>query len=299
MVLVAEAEGSVFAFQVLKELQRMDNKARICHLIAHGIGEGTYKREPSNWQENIRTVSRNCGYGAMHGIMENYVATLPGGTFTAERVRTLCGEEPFSECTHILGHLVLVETGINVDESLELCRVFKGLPRQVENCYNGVFMEYQSSQNLIEHGLVDESWLDWPSRIDDIEAMCRSYGEGLEAVACWTMIAHAAGMTYNNNAQEVFAFCDTAPVEEGRRGCKRHAIGIFTAAAAYDLEKMKAVCLTPQPSDPEFVSDCYIRLAMTSLSTFPSKKDEVRAYCLDIPSIYREECLKQVEFAKK
>ncbi len=48
--------GPVTAFNILHALQKVDPSSQGCHLIAHGIGRGTFEREPSKWQEYVNNI---------------------------------------------------------------------------------------------------------------------------------------------------------------------------------------------------------------------------------------------------
>lgn len=293
---LAREQGSNYAFQTLFVLQQKDTKAIGCHLIAHGIGLGTYEHDPSNWQNDIRSINPSCSYGAIHGILENYVASLPGGTLTKEMVPDICGENPRADCNHIIGHLILVQTEAKIDDALDVCDVFKSDSVQLGHCYTGVFMEYQTALNLISHGLAPQSWLDWPARVPELERICRTYDND-KAIACWKEIVHAAAVKYNNNAANVFALCDSAPIARASYECKNHSVGILAATYNFEYAKTRAICEAKQ-NDPNFVGQCYLMLASSTLSTIntPETKQATRQFCSSLKKEYQDPCMAQLSY---
>lgn len=296
---LAEEQGPDFAFEALFILQQRDSNAIGCHLIAHGIGLGTYLHDPSNWQQSIQNINPACSYGAIHGVLENYVQTLPGGKLPKEMVPSICGDSPRADCNHIVGHLILVEVEANVEEGLNICDVFKNVPTQLEYCYTGIFMEYQTAFNLIDHGLATESWLDWPARVDGLVAMCRTYSE-TKAITCWKEIVHAAAVKYHNNAEEVFVLCDSAPIAKASYECKMHSIGILAANFKFDYAYSRSICEAKQ-ADPSFAGGCYNMLVASTLSTIntPQTQEATSQFCSSLGKVYQSPCLNQLNYFKQ
>lgn len=290
---VSLAHGPQFAFEALASLQQKDQDAIGCHLIAHGIGTGAYKRDPANWQDMLRTINSSCSYGAIHGILENYVATLPGGHLTKQIIPTICGENPRADCNHSIGHLLLVEASGDIRKGLDLCKVFDSDKVQQFHCQTGIFMEYQTALNLVAHGLASQDWLNWPSRVDDLEKTCRSY-QGTDAVACWKEITHAALAKFNYDPKTIFDFCSSAQVVDGAKECRRHAIGIVSANTRFDLSGLKYMCDLPQKLDPTFKADCYVQMAASDISTLPNDTEKVRVFCESLEQQFQPSCLAQV-----
>lgn len=294
---IAEKQGPNFSFEVLFVLQKKDSKAIGCHLIAHGIGLGTYQYDPSNWQSEIRNINSACSYGAIHGIIENYIASLPDRKLSIEIIPNICGERPRADCNHIIGHLILVETKADVNNALDMCDIFKKDSVQLNHCYTGVFMEYQTALNLIEHGLAPRSWLNWPVRVPELEKMCRKYN-GNKAIACWKEIVHAVAVKYKNNAQEVFTFCDSAPIKEAAFQCKSHSIGIMAATFDFDYHRTRSMCEVNK-KDFAFINHCYSALVASTLSTIPRAIEESRKFCDSIDIEYQQDCMFQVNYFER
>lgn len=291
---IALRRGPEDAFGVLFNLQKKDADAIGCHFISHGIGYGTYERDPSHWQKDIQTINRSCTYGAVHGIIEKYTATLPHG-LTTDIIPTICGSNPIADCNHIIGHLLLVKTRGNVNNALNLCNVFDTEKRQKAFCLSGVFMEQITALNLINHGYAPESWHNWAARVDDLEKLCRAQ-DGERAVACWEEIVHAVIIKFNNDPAKTFAFCNKSPLLEATRACRYHGIGILATNTNFDTDKMLHICSVPQSDEPDFEGNCYTRLVSSILSTSYDKTSAVIGLCAALPQQFQHGCFSQVGY---
>lgn len=298
--LLSEAKGPEHSFAVLANLQKLDPVTQGCHLIAHGIGSGAFKRNPDSWQTLINTLSPSCSYGAIHGVIEHYAGSLKTG-LSQEVVSTLCGSSPRFDCNHIVGHLILVEKYPNLGEAVRLCEVFVD-SEQEELCLSGVFMEYQTARNLIAHGLVPETWANLPERLAELEAICRTYGDAA-GIACWQEIVHAAAEKFSaegratsggNLASKIYNFCATAQIVEGARRCRRHAIAVIAAYHNFELAKLENICI-PQKFDPSFQNDCYIHIVDTTLANLPDYDEEMTKFCANAGEKFRQTCYNQIE----
>lgn len=283
---VAEEHDAVFAFRTLNELQRVDPDAIGCHFIGHGIGYGTYKKNPANWQNDFREISQECTYGAMHGVLELAISDLPDG-LTRELLPTICGDTPRGDCNHIIGHLTLLEAEGDISEALTYCDVLTdGLQR--EFCESGVFMEHMTAFNLISHGLADESYLDWAGRVDGVRDLCNTFG-GSNGVQCWKEIAHMVVVSEAGNAQKVFDYCNTAPTSASRFECRNHSIGILAAGLNFDYRKTPRICDAKQ-NELWFKEICYVGIVTSALSTLPDSVPDAIKYCENLDGEYRSAC---------
>ena len=289
---LAEKFGPDFSFEVLSILQQKDSEAKGCHLISHGIGTGSYIREPNNWQTLVQSMSTSCNYGGIHGVIQGYIGSLPNKSLTEDVIPTICGKTPRADCNHIVGHLLLVETEANIDKALDLCQVFTD-NGQKDFCQTGVFMEYQTALNLIDHGIVPKSWQNWPERLEELEKICRSY-DGDRAIACWTEIIHVALVKFNNDSKSIFYFCDSAQVLEGARRCKRHSLGVMAASKNFNLASLKSICSIPQKNDPNFEMECYPNLVSSALSTIPTEVPEAVSFCNSLDNKFKQSCFSMI-----
>lgn len=290
---LAERNGQEESFKILNNLQAIDPDAIGCHLIAHGIGWGSYKREPDKWRTLVQTMPTICNYGAIHGVVESYILSLPDKSLKREVIPTICGDQPRADCNHIVGHLLLVETEANVDQALNLCGVLVQV-EQKRYCISGVFMEFQTALNLVDHDLVPDSWLNWPPRLPELEKLCRSYS-GENASGCWEEIVHVAAAAFGNDPKKVFGLCSSAQVKDGAQRCKRHSIGVLGASKNFDLPSLKYFCtISQEDDDPNFEKDCYTNLVSSALSTIPTKVPEAVSFCNGLEIEYQKSCFSMI-----
>ena len=275
-------------------LQKKDSDAIGCHFIAHGIGSGTYRKNPNDWQNQITKINSACSYGAPMGVIELYVASLGDGSLSKEFAPTLCGANPRADCNHMVGHLILVDSSVkgNISKAIDICTVFKDATQR-NFCQTGVFMENVTALGLIDHGYADKSYLNWPERVDGLEKLCRSY-KGEEAAACWEEIVHAAIVKFNNDPKKTFDFCNSSQSEDGAKRCKRHSIGIIGASKNFNLTLLKPMCSIPQKNDPDFEKQCYPALVSSALSTIPDGVPEAISFCNSLEGEFQPSCFSMI-----
>ena len=108
-----------YSFAVLRELQAIDPEARGCHFISHSISYAETRKDPSRWREIMNAAPQDCSYGASHGALEVYASTFPDGKLPKSEIPSLCNNPDTNNCTHILGHLLLVMNENDIDDSRE------------------------------------------------------------------------------------------------------------------------------------------------------------------------------------
>ncbi len=290
---VAYFSGPERAFEVLESLQQLDESAKGCHFIAHGIGYGTFDRNPADWRSQVNSIWQGCSYGAVHGIIEKHVDSLPEGKLSREVIPTICGPDPrASNCNHIVGHLLLVEAQGNISGALELCSVFQENKSQLQYCKTGVFMEHIIPLNLINHGYAATSF---PASGGNVEKFCRAY-QGGDAVACWKEITHIALGQFQYDPKSIFDFCNSAQTGEAARECKRHAIGQIATNRDYMIDTLKYMCKLQQPpDDPTFEKGCYGELVASLLYNLPDDKEKASAFCSSLEPEFRGSCSSRIE----
>lgn len=289
---IGENFGHEVGFEVLENLQKIDKDAAGCHLLAHGLGAGLFKRNPNNWNTLVQNIPTICNYGAIHGVLESYIGSLPDKSMTSELTLSICGDTPRADCNHIVGHLLLVEAEADINKALDKCNVFKD-EQQNYFCISGVFMEYQTALNLIEHKLVPQSWQNWTQRLPELEEICRTQKES-RVVACWEEIVHAAAVKFSNDPKQVFDFCSSSQSLDGAKKCRVHSIGIMGASRNFDLDVLKSMCLLPQKNDPSFENDCYPALVSSALSTTPKALTDAVKMCRSIKEVFKPDCFSMI-----
>jgi hypothetical protein len=286
---VGKAEGSEAGFALLRKIQDIDPEAYGCHFIAHGISYGAFERSPDTWRDDLRKVSPGCSYGGIHGYLEKAFDRFDL-SLDAAHITEICGTDPHADCNHSLGHLLLVEHRGDIASALPVCDAFTDTIQR-DFCLGGVFMEQITATNLINHGIADESYHDWPARLPGLTEECRSY-DGRSAVTCWMELAHAIVAKYGPDYAGTYAYCQEAPLQSARIECAKHAIGITLAVFNFDASAAHSICTAV---DSAFKEECHTQIVSSLLSTIPDAIEEATAYCEDIDARYQEACVMRIE----
>jgi plastocyanin len=286
---IAKSTNQNHAFSTLSKLQKIDQGARNCHLIAHGIGWAMYENDPKNWREAIGKMSPECSYGGIHGIVEQFSASS-GMALKADTLQTICDKNPTWACYHAIGHVLLVQTKNDLPSATDLCEAFsENGPRS--NCLNGVFMEHMIGQNLAEHGiLTQERRKSYYKHLDEFVALCSAQTEKTQIRSCWTEIIHASTAKFRGNVDEIYKVCEKAQTREAAMGCRRHALAEILSVKKFDPKSGQAICTREVAGDPAFERDCYSNLASITMSNAPEKVGEVIRYCSLLPKEYQGNC---------
>ncbi len=271
----AREHGSVEAFRVLLTLQTIDPSSVGCHFIAHGIGYGTYQRDPMGWQEDFRNISQECTYGAMHGVLELAIADLPGG-LTKEMLPQICGENPRGDCNHIVGHLALVETGASIPDALKLCEALRS--GQYEECASGVFMEYETATNLVAHGLADTTYFNWKARLPQLKKLCNIQAS-MDQVPCWEMLAYVITDAFNQDPEASFSACAEAPTNEAHEKCLSRSVGILVTYPGIGTQERLHIC-SLFPGDEK---TCFSYVVNTLTAAFQKDSGDLAGFCTALP----------------
>lgn len=286
-----------FGFKTIFALQKINPRARSCHLPAHGIGWAAFEKDPEHWKETIGKTSLECNTGAIHGIMERFTS-ISGQKLERKVIPEICKFKRDPGCYHAVGHMLLVETNDNLDEALDLCREYPQKNEQRHYCLNGAFMERMIAPNLFQHGFVNEVRRGfWFRDQADFEKMCRSYS-GEDADACWTEISHAATINYKDDPKKVLDFCNSAQTESAASYCRKHSISQITTLEGYNLLKIKPICELPQKSDPSYKEDCYMRIVSATVGNLaPADLKVLSQFCSALETKYKLKCFTRISNA--
>ncbi len=292
---LTKKRGYVFAFEVVNELKEVDtNIASNCHRLAHGIGWTAYEVDPEGWKDNLRKIDAGCNWGALHGIVEQYVAE--NKQLDEQTIKTLCAGE--GACNHGIGHMLLVQTNNDIPKALDICQV---LMTQMERhmCMTGIFMERMTLQNLVdkENDSSNRRQKYWQNRLGEFENLCETFN-GAEHSACWEEIARPAAANFNMEPQKALDECNKSSAKDGSNYCRRRAVSEILSRKKLDMQGMKYLCELAPDYDSNFPRDCYLRIAHLAYVSLPeSRRSEISDYCLEIPSVYSGACEDIVEGA--
>lgn len=280
------------AFETLHELQVIDEQARGCHFIAHSISIAETQKDPSKWREVMMAAPPECSYGAAHGALEVHASAEPNGRLSEAEIPDICPNPDTKNCTHILGHLLLVMKEDDLNGSLANCESLPHGAMGIFECLTGVFMERITAINLEAHGLASPSALNWPERVPELKALCQKQS-GERAVACWKELVHVLAAKYGPDMNKVGAECAAAPAERARQQCLEHAVGVIGGMLSFDFAKTREICLA-NVNFPGFKERCYPQLISSTLSTLPREANEAKAFCGSIEERFRAGCLESV-----
>lgn len=283
---ITKKRGYKFAFEIVDDLKKYDLAvAGSCHRLAHGIGWTTYQIDPTHWKENLRKIGDDCNWGAIHGIVEQYVAA--NKELDSNTIKTVCAGD--GACNHGIGHMLLVQTNNNLDQALDLCEVLKIEERHM--CMTGVFMERMTLQNLIdkENDSRARRMDFWENRLPEFKKLCESFKTS-RTEACWEEISRPAVGIFNSDPVKVFAFCNQAS-QTSANYCRRRAVSEIISSKKFDMKGLKYMCELGPDYDVLFRRDCYLRIANLALVSLPKeKKNEISEYCKSIPSVFIKAC---------
>lgn len=285
------------ALKVLSALENVDQQVRGCHLIAHAITLAETSKNPEKWKDILAQVdSQSCSGGFIHGVIEaksrldsNFVlneTSIPELCFYVAETKGQGGE---FNCAHIIGHILMAEENGNIPKAIEICgKVSEKLQYE---CFSGVFMENETRDNLVAHGIAQR--LPWNKKTtEDQEKLCREY-QGLAGQACWREISHMYAFISQDNPVSVFELCSRAQDELSRKECYSHGIGIMTASNRFDLGYMKDLC-APFFDDEQKLEGCFTHAINSLMYSSPKFTDRAIRLCSDIPDKQQQACFQKL-----
>jgi hypothetical protein len=122
-----------------------------CHRIAHMIGSAALRRFHGNVAKAFSLGSASCASGYYHGILERAFSHVRSERGLIRVARRLCRGAGVRrrgfldyQCTHGLGHGLMIQTGFDVPGALSVCSRLATRWDDV-TCEGGVFMENGST----------------------------------------------------------------------------------------------------------------------------------------------------------
>ncbi|HUQ85211.1 MAG TPA: hypothetical protein VM077_02705 [Candidatus Limnocylindrales bacterium] len=283
MEVLALKNGRDYTYQVLSGIQKSDPDAKNCHFIGHGIGEGLYKKSPTDIARLISESNEICGHGELMGIMEEYVVSYGKKGIEKKDVINLCGLEPYKDCNHAVGHMMLVISNNDLVNSKDLCQGL-GEKSQIFMCYQGMIMERFVGEALRDHELTSESSDELAAKLPEYKKFCEQQS-GQMLLACWREIAHPAFLYFERDPDQILKFCSTSSSRDAMRLCMVHSMQEISGSKNYDLVSLKKDCDTGAEYDPEFKSKCYQLLVSIKLNFIsPEDSRDLIPFCNSLVS---------------
>lgn len=283
------SRGPTFALAALNNLQRIDAAMGIdCHYIAHAIGRETFFRDPEHWSDYFITFSPVCREGGTHGIFEAYVDTHG---LTPETFLSLCdkAETVDGYCYHMAGHVLLAENRGDIDKSLGMCHWLPNTQRR-HMCYAAVFMENETAQLLIAHGIAGPEYLDWKARLSTLKDICHRH-TGDQAVACWLELGLVYIDVYKSDPAIIYQACiEGAPSEWAGHECEKYAMEILASSLdnAHLGDNARRIC-EAVPTET-LQTECYSHIAITLSNSNPKNIHSLILFCGSLAFRYQRQC---------
>lgn len=285
-----------FTLATLSVLQDIEPSARGCHLIAHSIAIGETEKNPGNWEKLIGQLDPNtCGGGLTHGVLEAHSRFDTNFKLNAQSLTQICNslsqeskqmaEE--SNCDHIMGHLMLVQTSGNIPKAMYEC---SQVPDQFKfGCSGGVFMENLTRDNLVAHQI--ESHIPWNRDTASTQAdLCKKYS-GIMFQGCWREMAHLYTVIANYNPLEVYKLCNQTDDIEANLQCYFHGTGIMLLSPSITNQEIASICQVVPQSE---IERCFNEIAFNTLGVSPKYIDKMVLFCNSIDNAYSQSCYSQI-----
>lgn len=221
-----------YSLDVLNAVSNGDHKTRDCHIMAHKIMLEAVAEDPKHWMDYLRAIDPTaCTYGYVHGILEARSRVDSSFTINEKTIPEFCltyahkngGKGIDQTCSHIMGHLLLVESRWNIPQAVATCgKIQEDLQRE---CYGGVFMENFTRDNLVAHGLA--SYSPWtPTLIGKQEELCFQQ-TGNAGLGCWQQMSQLYLQNHMRDPDGVYALCSQSGNEAYTNQCYVNALGGF------------------------------------------------------------------------
>lgn len=267
-----------------------------CHALTHYLGQEAFYKEQSV-AKVFAQCDELCDGGCYHGTLEGYVkdrqlSVRDSATLEAH-VRTVCGNREnhpvlrlYEKCLHGLGHALMFATQGKIPEALRLCDVAPGSTEERENCYGGVFMEYNmNTRPGAAHASVSSDPL-YP---------CTVVQEQHQSL-CYFLSAQRFLILGRSWANAV-ALCEKAP--KAYQGQCMRELGMETVIFKENQEGSHEVCNLA--SSEELATFCRHGVAFELVDRyFNDPADAIgraHAFCAMLPSVQHTECYREVAYA--
>ncbi len=320
------------AFAVTAEVQNADSGYGYCHILGHNISAIETKKNPDAWKDVVsRCPSGVCSNGCIHGaFQERFRSDVVTSETEFEQLLAelddVCeARENWSptdtergSCYHALGHLLMLATGADIQQSLRGCdtaaRMRNNLnPTQL--CYDGAFMQIFQPLEPEDFALIagkeitdtaqhkafcaqfsgkqrGSCWTEgWPLHLDDI-----STGAGLtafcdhltddEKTRCYRSIVYAVFPLMQLKEELMISYCSSIP-DSYQAQCFGDAASRLLEIDWHNIERAVGLCALAHPM---LQQDCYNSLSQMAGYNFPDGSDEQMRLCAALPLPWSQQC---------
>jgi hypothetical protein len=290
--------------EVLKEIEKLDSKTRDCHLISHRIATSEVDKAPEKWLDIFNYVDQTtCNNGFVHGVLEGRSKYDSSLVLNEKTIPEICSqiEERTSArvgktregaddaCAHIIGHILLAQEDAQTKTAVEIC---KKIPEDImTGCFDGVFMENITRENLEAHGLTGKLEFNKETSIE-LEDNCRGF-EGTAGKSCWRELAHIYTIITGNNPTEAYELCYQSENSDYAKECYMHSINLMVLSDNYSDQDLADTCKEYWFAEKEAKS-CVSRTLTPLLGSSVDFVDRAIIFCDSQPISYKQFCYTKI-----
>lgn len=279
------------SIELLNELKKINPQIRYCHSIAHVISIAEVKKDPKNWVRVFLTVPEfDCSYGFFHGAIEGKFQSDPGFIVGKDLINGVCTENGKTRsrgCSHAFGHILLVQETGDVKKAVEQCDSL--LLELQEPCYQGVFMENISKDNLVYHAVSKAEVWD-QEYLDKQILFCNNFFS-VKLTECWRSLGPLLATVKNKDIYKIASECIAAPNSLAARACNREALGLQTVDKFPFVQDSCAYFSQKQEEYSRCIADVISYVLLTS----QSYKKEMSEFCDVVKTESKKYCLEQLD----
>lgn len=291
--------------QVLEQVKNLDNKTRDCHLIAHYIAASEVEKKPENWINIFNYVDQTtCINGFIHGVLEGRKRFDPDLILDETTIPQICDqieqktsvrigkvrEKADQACSHIIGHILLVQEYGNINNAIRIC---SRMPQSIRrHCLNGVFMENITRDNLEEHGIAKKFDITEEASLK-LEELCRQY-QGEVGLNCWRDLAFVYTYLAKNDPDQVFQLCNRTSNESYAQACYINAVNLMVLSKDYSEQNFADTCRNYW-KNPKVTQDCIITALSSMLGSSVDYINQATNFCNAQPQQYQGFCFVTIE----
>lgn len=289
---LASVEDLETSIAVLDEINQIDPQTRGCHLIAHSISTEETLKDTNKWKEILTTVPADrCTGGFLHGIFEARQSKDPTIQINEKTIPEFCkivedrsngGND--QDCAHIFGHLLVVVNDADLTKASDVC---SKLPEQLQyECQSGVFMENETRDGIVQHGLGE--YISWNTQTTSAQKEICDLQTGIASKACWREISHMFAYLSQDYPPEMFRLCSEAENVDDVTDCYMHGIGVTVVSSNFDSNNFSVLCAPF--SQPQMYAQC-VSMAIGSMMTSSlAFSNDVKLLCEKIPDNFKKGC---------
>lgn len=246
---------SAEAFDLIREIRRLDPEYLYCHVLAHEIGEYEVTQDPDNWLDGLARgpVDGLCSNGYAHGAI---LARFNDEYFDADELEQVIpdlaiacepreGFNPTSlnkgMCYHGMGHVLAHITNAEIERALKACDAvaIKENSNYGNVCDEGVYMQLFQPLEPEDFSLIE--LLPYEPTSENIEQFCTEFSYSEDNFAtCWRE-AWPFFRDQFTTGDGVERYCSALPQNE-QATCLRTVFTINGRLHLGDNEKMGGVC---------------------------------------------------------